>query len=453
MTEQPNYDQKESDFRVKKQHEEDEYRKKEWDKQKQEYKKQHAPRDATSKEVTDTKEKLTLEATVTIIQKRGIVGEEKTIRAVVIIRCGNKVINKKHYSTNLHLEDQSSIGKDHVLSRVLEAIAHGFVIKYDCPTPTAITYSQIKVNKGTKENSKWVTEGKEITEDSIIYIKDGSKSFVNGDDFKLILEEEININKTINQHSCKISCKKAGIFITTTATASHQQIVARLPSIGLDSTDKQTEEIIEGQDNSDCNILEQSKTYTNNHAERLKLREHFNNLKRIVVDLSDVKDYLKGKKPKSNKMVMRRLNARMNDLVKFSTAFHQGDRVTIKQVSGAKWKYKGMFDVKKATKQDVDIGLEIFNNIYYSEFGDNISILNTRQRWIVRYLKENKGIDFTINHIAHLKRCSDVSEETIRTDMKTIVKEVNNVKFTDGYPGTYKYKGRIEVEVPNNIEA
>jgi len=363
-----------------------------------------------------------LNKTVKTVQEVGVVGEDKSIKSEILICCGKLVKNKETISTNAHPEDDSGIGKDYVTEAVKKVVFYKDWIKYNSPTPTSVSYSQRTTED--KDGNKQ-TIGKKITADKIIYIKDASEEFINSDDCKLLLEEEkVDLPKTIKQQTVRLMWEKPIVIITTAGTTTKHQLIRRLPSIHFDDTEKQTADIIDFQLEKDCDIGNNKKNF-----EQIKrVKDAFYLLKNnIFVDLKNVKDEIIKRRPKYNEIIMRSLNARLLDFIKFSTALHQYQR-----------KQSGTL-TRLAEVQDVDIGYELFNYIYGSDLVD-VSVLNPRQRRIHKKLRNNSQIHYTANRINSWKISEGVSIQQTYEDLKKIMQEDKEIQMDESVkPKKYGY--------------
>jgi hypothetical protein len=383
-----------------------------------------------------------LDNTIRAVQSCGVVGEELPIKAEIITCCGKLVKNKETTSTNLHPEDITGVGKDFVTEKVMLVVFHKDWIKYNSPSPTAISYSQrrepVKDSEGNITGYR--TIGKEINEENIIYIKDANEGFLNGDDCKLLLEEKnVDLPKTVQGNTIYLRWKKPVVIITTADTITGNQLIRRLPSLHLNSSKKQTIDIINKQLEKNCNIS-QNKIYDDEQLVKTT-REAFSLLKPVFVDLARVKELIKEKRPKCDDVVMRSLNARLLDYIKFSTALYQFQR-----------ERKSSMTIY-ASEQDVNIGFEIFNYIYKQEFID-ISLLNARQRKIHDKLKENPGEYFSASEIAIWSESEGVTIQQIYSDMRMIARTDSVVKIKQDRPTKYGYDPYIEpTQIPKENEA
>lgn len=387
------------------------------------------------------KDKNLLDNVISIIQIGGVVGEPQPIKVVVLTICGKLVINKTTTSTNANIETKSGAGKDNLIDRIRDVCFYLDWNKYSNPSPTSISYGQRtepQITGKDKNGDPIVIEktvDKKITEDTIIYVKDGSQRFIDGDDFKMLCEEEdVNMPKTVDGRQIILKWKKPIVIITTADTTQSNQLLRRLPSIALDITPEQTIKINEFQLIRDCNIIENKDDEKLLEQENIA-REAFNHLRKIKVDLKDVKDEILNKKPKFNKVEMRTLFPRLLDFIKFSTALHQHQREQIG--------IDGKYPVYLATIEDVEIGFEVFKYIYKSIYYE-ISLLNERQKAIHKKLRENPGEFYTYSEIQSWNESEGVSQPTIREDIVRIIKEDKEINFEGNYPEKVGCKGRVK---------
>lgn len=388
-----------------------------------------------------------LDKIVRVVQSQEVVGENKFIKTLVIVITGKRVINKRHYSTNLHPEDYSNMGKDWVTGKVSSVVFHDDWIKHQSPTPKAISLSQRLVKK--KDANGHVvteTEGKKITHETIVYIQDAKEKFINDDDFKMLTECDVNTSKTIEMHSVKLEWKKPVVIVTTADTTTGEQIKGRLPSVCLDSTKEQTKKINEHQLQMDTDILNKYKNYNNEELRIVRIA--FGKLKRVIVDLKSVNTIIEKKIPRCSEPIMRRIFPRLLDFIKFSAALHQYQRKTIGKLSGKKWGYDGEFDVIEATEQDVKIGYMIFNNIYKTEYAD-VSNLNLRQRRIRKKLEERAPTEYTVSQINRWKESGGVTIQQTYVDLKEITRAdlriiTNDINFPTKYYFEPKYQQKMD---------
>lgn len=376
---------------------------------------------------------------VKTVQSTGVIGEELPIKTVILVCCGKLVLNKKSYSTNLHPEDMSGIGKDYVTEHVMGIVFYKDWIKYNAPTPTALSYSQLKT-KRINENGKeeWITEGPTISKDSIVYIKDASEEFLNGDDCKLLLEEKnVDLVKTMNQRSVHLKWEKPVVIITTAGTNTDNQIIRRLPSLHLNCSADQTRAINKFQLDERCNTYEHQLKYNSDHIELVK--NCFYELSYVGVDLNNVRDEIKSRFLNCNSVLMRSLYPRLLDYISFSTALYQFQR----EKSNNIW---------FANKQDVKIGFEVFDYIYKDELND-VSVLNNRQRNIRKKLIENYSIGYTIQQMMGWKESEGVRWQTLQKDLNKIVATDTNVIIDHNHPAKYRYERKPSKEDENKEEA
>jgi hypothetical protein len=371
-----------------------------------------------------------LDNIVKAVQRTGVIGEDIPIKAITLVCVGKLTLNRNQTSCNLHPEDTSGIGKDYLVEHVGTVAFHKDWHRYDTPTPTAITYGQRKVKLGKDKNGvvNWGTESKKITEDSIIHIKDASDDFLNGDDFKLLLEDDIDTTKTIKNKAEHISFPKPVVIVTTADTTTDYQILRRVPSLPFDGTNVQTQKIIDSQWDNRCDLIDKPV------IDLKEIKEVFYELEKVIVDLRNVKEYAKSKIPKSHEIIMRTLNPRFMDYICFSATLYQFQRVHVAD------------KVILATEQDVDNGIEIFNYMYKTELTD-VDLLNSRQRKIYERMKANPGETYTVADIRIWKESEGIKDTQMYDDLRAIQRADPCIHKTDTFPNRYGYyKQSKEIE-------
>jgi hypothetical protein len=379
-----------------------------------------------------------LDNIVKAIHETGIVGEELPIKTVVLICCGKLVRNKKTYSTNIHVEDESGTGKDYLVEHAKQIAFNRDWIEYNSPSPTAISYGQRKTKLTIQRQNgqgepivEYETVDKLITENSVIYIKDGSNELINGDDCKLLLEaESVNLRKTVKGGQISLQWKKPVVIITTADTSTDNQILRRLPSLHLNGSIEQTKAIVDYQIENDCDIISKKEKC---NEELIKIAQSsFYELKKIDVDLKNVKHLIKEKLPKNEEVIMRSFIPRLLDYIKFSTALHQYQREKIRD------------DTYLANNEDVEIGFEIFNNLYKTEFAD-ISVLNVRQIKIREKLRANPYTMFTAEEIRTWREAGGTSySQIIQKDLPLIIQADPTILIdAEHQPHKYGFNPRL----------
>ena len=384
-----------------------------------------------------------LDNIVKAVHETGIIGEDIPIKTILLIICGKLVMNKKTYSTNIHVEDESSTGKDFLVEHVKQIVFNKDWNEYNSPSSTAISYGQ-RLTKLKKQDIQgqtiieYGTVDKEITENSIIYIKDGSNDLINGDDCKLLLgEETVNLRKTVKGEQISLKWKKPVVIITTADTSTDNQILRRLPSLNLNSSIEQTKAIIDYQIDSDCDIIAKKEK---RDEELIKVAQlSFYSLTKINVDLKNVREAIEERLPKNQDVIMRSLIPRLLDYIKFSTALHQYQREALRD---------GTY---LATDKDAEIGYEIFENLYKTEFAD-ISLLNRRQKKIRERMRENPGKIYTVCDILNWKEAEGVSYSHMQQkDLPRIMQADPSIKLdTSVRPFQYGYKPTVKINIDDN---
>lgn len=379
--------------------------------------------------------KYLLENIVKAVQATGIVREPVPIVAETLVCVSKRVMNKKLTSTNLHSEDASGIGKDEITKKVSKIVFFKDWQRYDTPTPKAIIYGQRRIKLKKDDAVEWATEQPEITRETILHIKDASERFLNDDDNKLVFEGDVDITKVDNGRSFSVQFPKPIIIITTADTNTKNQLLRRLPSLSFDSSTEQTERIVEYQWDTDCNLTDKQ----NNPNEKLIAiaRESFYKLKKVFVDLDSVKEYAQNKLPICDKVIMRTLNLRLMDFIKFSATLYQFQRrkIGIKEIKNEK------YDIIEATKFDANLGYKIFDYIYRPNDELRASTLNKRQQNILEKFKQNELKEFTIEEIRAWEGVDVTYQQIKQNDLPAIMKEDSNVRINqERRPHTYGYK-------------
>jgi len=384
-----------------------------------------------------------LDNTIKVIQATGVIGEEMPIKITTLTCTGKLVKKKKTTSANAHIESQTGAGKDHFVEAVSEIVFSDDWIKYNSPSPTAISYGQrIELVQTGKELDgtpiiKQITADEKITEDSIIYIEDASEQFLNSSDSKMLLDEpNVNTIRTVKGAQIKLQWKKPVVIITTADTVTENQLIRRLPSIPLNLSKEHTKAITDFQLDDNCNIDadDSEKEY-----EKLVAKEAYKKLKKVYVDLRNVKELIGEKKPNYSEVIMRTVFPRLLDYIKFSTTLHQYQRKKLGEKDG--------FPILLATKQDVDVGFEVFNYIYSLKIKEKtiIHYLNDRQKSIYKKLIDNPGEYYTYSEMQTWKESQGVSSPTIRKDIEQIRKHDTDIRIKDGYPEKAGYRKPIQL--------
>jgi len=356
----------------------------------------------------------------------GIVGEELPIKAVTLVVCSKLVNNKAPTSSNLHPEDTTSVGKDWLIEQMSKILFSEDWIEFDSPTPKAISYSQRRVQN---EDGTWRTEGPTITKNSIIYISDGSEELINGDDFKLLTgKANVNIVKTILQHSVRLRWGKPVVIVTTADTTTGNQLNRRLPSLPMDSTTKQTKAINKQQMNIASS--EQIVDVLNNDL----VKSIINNLPKLeIIHVSTAKivKEIENNLPECDETIMRTLLPRLLDYIKFSCALHQKQRV----------KQSG-YNIYYATSQDLKYALEIFKYIYSYDLVD-VSFMNKRQKNIRKRLIRESSTQFTVLQMMAWKEAGGVRKQTLYIDLNIIRQHDGNILVNEETKPTKYYYSKV----------
>jgi len=357
---------------------------------------------------------MNLDETVEFIQKCGCIGETLPLKCFLVVCSGKLCINKKGTSLNLHADDRAGIGKDHVISSVKGLVYTKSWMHRISPSKTAITYLCNDTPNALK--------------DKILYIEDPGEDFLNSDDCKMLLTEEINTSRTINFKATEIKSDKPVVIISTAAMGKNHQVTQRLPSIKFDSSDEQTDEITKHQLDEDCFERVTTKITV---EEQQKVILHFNSLKKYRVDISKIRDLLEEERRKDKSPKMRRLFPRLRDYVKFCAVFHQKHRETKKSDSPVE------FSMLYAIEEDYHYGKEVFDYMYTSESSDKINVLSPRQRAILEKMQSICELK-TITQIQAWAESEDATWQTIQSDLRKIAQIYpEEITVTNKYPAMY----------------
>jgi len=346
---------------------------------------------------------MTLKDFKDFIQTTGVIGEDKPIKCITLICCSRLVKNKEPTSNNLHPEDKSGVGKDYVVKKVLKVLFHKNVIYFINPTPTTVTLSQWNKVKKDKEGNIVSSEtlGHKIDEDSIIYIEDASEGFLNGDDCKMLLGDNVDTKKRIENKYVSMKWDKPTIIITTADTVTGNQLLRRIPSMRMDSSKTQTVNI------RNFNIAKNKLGYEKPDCK--KYQDYFYGLEKFTVVIDKVEDKIKEYLESLGTINdVRTLSSRFIDLVKFSTAFNQRMRDKEGQTLYSK-------------EEDVEIAKECFEYMYSVELLGFLSNMNARQKDIYQHFKNNSNEEFTANDVNDWPESYGVSIQTTYADMKAIM--------------------------------
>ena len=172
-----------------------------------------------------------------ILQEIGkrVVGEQDTIKAILINACGIWVENYQIASYNLHLNDQPGLGKDYIMKATLEIFPQNNVVYRTKLTPQVLAYWH-------QDEPTWTWN------DKILYIEDISNDLLQSDVFKTMASTGSNATVLIKQKPVDIKINgKPVIMITSYKTHPNDENLRRFPILGCDETAEQTLKIMQKQ--------------------------------------------------------------------------------------------------------------------------------------------------------------------------------------------------------------
>jgi hypothetical protein len=260
------------------------------------------------------KESNILNAMINEISKK-VVGEQETIRVILLSACGAFVNNSQIASYNLMVNSEAGAGKDYVVSKTLEIFPEQKVLSRTRISPTAFTYwkTPYKDKAGNEYNFDWTWNGK------ICYLEDVSSGVMNHEVFKVMCSSGSYATVVIKQVAYDKKIEGKPVMIVTSATAEpNPELTRRFTIVSLDETTNQTEGIMKMQARQDANNLE-NKYNTN-------ITDAINKLKRVDVRIPYAEDLSEILPSKS--IIMRTHFQRFLDYIKASAALYQHQRST-----------------------------------------------------------------------------------------------------------------------------
>lgn len=235
-----------------------------------------------------------------------IVGEYESRKVVFLCSQGRLVENCQIASYNLLVNDEAGVGKDHVVSAVLDILPKDHYVHKTRISPTVMNYWH-----NARSEPEWTWDGK------VFYPEDISENVLNSDPFKVMCSRGSSATITINQMAIEIEIRGKPVMITTTASAiPNPELTRRFVILNLDSSEDQTKEIMRrySEFKKKGIIPEYNPIYT----------EAMRYLKRVKVKIPFA-DKIDKNFPSKN-IIMRTHYPRFLDFVAASAAFHQYQR-------------------------------------------------------------------------------------------------------------------------------
>lgn len=284
--------------------------------------------------------------------QQSVVGEDKSIKCLIVGTAGKDVENYNTASYNSIVNARSGVGKDYTTGKVLDLWSPDICIRRTRISKTALTYWH-----NAKFEPDWTWDGK------ILVLQDISEEVLNSDVFKVMQSDGTCATIVINNMACDIKVNGKPVMITTTAKSSPNMELLRRNSIcQLDESEDQTKAI----------LLQQAKNAVQGKIKKSNpnLKEALKYLKRVKVSIPYAEAIVSQFPTKS--LVMRTLFNRFIDYIKASASLHQYQR-----------ERKDGFII--ATGEDYDITREVFEHL--TKNGNMIPITRDQQDIM------NKGFD------------------------------------------------------------
>lgn len=235
-----------------------------------------------------------------------IAGEEKTRKVIFLCCQGRLVENCQRASYNCILNDDAGTGKDYTGKAVCDILPKGIFIHKTRITPTVFTYWH-----NPKFEPEWTWDGK------VFFAEDISESTLNSEVFKVMSSSGSSATIVIKQVVYDIDIKGKPVIFTSTATSTPSpELVRRNLILNLDSTEKQTQEILKKHSKFKVEGI------IPEYDEKLIEAQSF--LKRVKVKIPFA-EKLDPCFPSQNVM-MRTNYPRFLDFISASAAFHQYQR-------------------------------------------------------------------------------------------------------------------------------
>jgi hypothetical protein len=323
-----------------------------------------------------------------------IVGEDDTIKTLVLCVSGRLVENCNTTSYNLLVNSESGAGKDHAVRGVLRLFRKN--IDYISKTrisPTVLNYFHVN-------EPDWTWDGK------VFYNEDTSSSILNSDVFKVMCSTGSDATIVDKGKAKDLEVNGKPVMIITSASASPSpELIRRFVIINLDESIEQTKEILKRQS-------ERAKTgETNQYDENLMKALTWLKRKKVRIKFADKLD---GFFP-SNNIIIRTHYARFLDYIKASCVLHQFQRETDEE------------GYLVATGQDYDLARTVLIKTTSNKF---MIPLTKDQRNILEEMMVLEVVDKSVEGISKKYSVSDleaplsslgISERWLREQLNKLV--------------------------------
>lgn len=300
-----------------------------------------------------------------------VVGEDESIKTLIIATAGKDVKNSHTASYNLIVNGPSGVGKDFVVKAVANLWPKEVCVQRTRISPTAFTYWH-----NSKFEPEWSWDGK------ILVLQDISEGVLNSDVFKVMQSDGSSATIVIKNMACDIIIKGKPVCIITTAKSSpNPELVRRNTMCYLDEHEDQTKAILKKQaKQAALGIIEKPNE---------ELLDALRYLKRVNV-IIPFADHFVDQFP-TNNIIMRTSFNRFVDYIKASAALHQCQR---------KIDAEGNII---ASGEDYNISADIFRHLTKN---DSMIPLTRDQQEILAAFKE-PGFKYSVETLSNTLPISD----------------------------------------------
>lgn len=265
-----------------------------------------------------------------------IEGEKESIKVIFLSVIGKNVKNAKLTSYNILINAESSAGKDHLVTKVLEIFPKDILINRSRISPTTLTYWHC-----FESEPEWTWDGK------VLYLEDAGNNILNSEVVKVFCSSETKSTIIVNNKAKDFTQVGKPILVITSASGNlHKENLRRFSVCDLDETDDQTKGIKRRQ-------AEEVRT-----GIRIDYESYIIKAMGMLKDVKVVIPFATNKLADSfpNNIIIRTNFPKFLDYIKASACLHQYQRDRNK---------KGEVI---ATKQDYEIAREVFNKIVSNPF-------------------------------------------------------------------------------------
>jgi len=361
-----------------------------------------------------------LDIIVKEIQDKKVVGEKETIETIFLIMNCRKVKNIKSTSTNLLVNDETGLGKDHIVKSIIEILPKEETISRTKITPELFTYWH-----NPKFEPEWTWDGK------VFYLEDISSHIINSDVFKVFSSGGSKATVLIKQTPVDIEIRgKPAMIVTSYEANPNYENLRRYPICFLDSSEEQTYNIMMRQSIED--MTGETIEYDQ------KITEAIRKLNRVKVKIPFA-DKIPSFFPKNH--FMRTHYKRFLDYIKSVACLYQFQRE--KDAEGN----------IIATGEDYNIARKI---LLKTTSNPSMIPLTREQKNVLNFFEKHNGEWFSIGDIEDK---FPVSERTLQRWIKNLFRykflKADSQKRDESKKPVpvYSFSGNVKIEIPewNNV--